>query len=259
MVPSANGDVPIDGDRRGQPSSNHSGESASSNELAVHLSDVARLLEREEHVETTLEAIARAAVDTVPGCTCASISATRRRGEVITLASTDAVARAVDIAQYETGEGPCMDSLFEQETVRLPDMTAETRWPKFTKAAQHLGVQSMLAVQLFVDGDDLGALNLHSDRADAFDDESEHVALLFAAHAAVAMARAQERHNMRRAISTRELIGQAQGILMERFKVPSDRAFQILVHASQVTNQRVTEVAGELARSGELPQASSAR
>lgn len=123
----------------------------------------------------------------------------------------------------------------------------------FTEAARQLGVHSMLAVQLFVDGDDLGALNLHSDQVDAFDDESEHVALLFAAHAAVAMARAQERHNMRQAIGTREVIGQAQGILMERFKVPSDRAFQILVHASQITNRRLTDVAGDLTRTGKLP------
>jgi GAF domain-containing protein len=253
MVSSGDGDDQSAGSRRGQPSCSDSDQSAGSNDLAVQLSDVARLLERENQVETTLEAIVRAAVDTVPGSTYASISATRRRREVTTLASTHATARAVDAAQYETGQGPCLDSLFEQETVRLPDMATETRWPEFTRAASELGVHSMLSVQLFVDGDDLGALNLHSDHVDAFDDESEHVALLFAAHAAVAMARAQERHNLRQAVSTREVIGQAQGILMERFKVPSDRAFQILVHASQVTNQRLTKVATELARSGELP------
>jgi GAF domain-containing protein len=247
------------GDRRGQPSSSNSGESAGCDDLAVHLGQVARVLESEDQVETTLEAIVRAAVDTVPGCTYASISATRGRREVTTLASTHPVARAVDAAQYESGQGPCLDSLFEEETVRLPDMGTETRWPKFTAAASELGVESLLCVQLFVENNDLGALNLHGDRVNAFDDDSEHVALLFAAHAAVAMSRAQERHNLRKAISTREVIGQAQGILMERFKVPSDRAFQILVHVSQVTNQRLTAVASELARSGELPRLSAPR
>jgi len=252
MVSSAGRDVSVVSERRGQPSSSGAGQVASRDDLAVHLSDVARMLDRENQVEKTLAAIVSAAVDTVPGCVSASISATKGRREVITLASTNAVARATAAAQYETGEGPCLDSLFEQETVRLPDMTTETRWPDFTKAALELGVHSMLAVQLFVDGDDLGALNLHSDATDAFDDESEHIALLFAAHAAVAMSRAQERHNMRQALTTREAIGLAQGILMERFKVPRDRAFQILVHSSQVSNQRLIDVADELARTGDL-------
>ncbi len=101
----------------------------------------------------------RAAVDTVPGAQHASISAIRRRREVETRASTNDLSTAVDKAQYETGQRPCLDTLYEQETVRLPDVPCETRWPEFTLRARELGVGSMLSVQLFVEGDELGALN----------------------------------------------------------------------------------------------------
>ncbi|WP_142063664.1 ANTAR domain-containing protein [Pseudonocardia kunmingensis] len=101
-------------------------------------------------------------------------------------------------------------------------------------------------------GRELGALNLYSDRVDAFDDESEHVGLLLASHAAVAMAGAQQQENLRAAIATRDLIGQAKGILMERYKVSEDQAFAILVRASQNANRKLRDVAEQLGSSGEL-------
>jgi transcriptional regulator with GAF, ATPase, and Fis domain len=227
--------------------------SAPTPSVADRLSEVARLLESEQSLDTTLAAIAHGAVGTIPGCEYASISATRGRRRVETLAATGDLARAVDRTQYETAEGPCLDTLFTEQTVRVPDMDAEARWPRFSQRACELGVRSMLAVQLFVQGDDLGALNLHSGLSDAFNDESEHVALLFATHAAVAMATAQERHQLHQAVSTRQLIGQAQGILMERFKVTEDRAFHILVNASKETNEKLVTIAEQLTSTGQLP------
>jgi len=238
-------------DRRGRPSAADTGQTVGTEVLADRLRDVARLLEHQIDVTETLTAIVRSAVGTVPGCAHASISATEGK-RVITLAANDDLASAIDVTQYETGQGPCLETLFDQETFRLSDMADEPRWPAFARRAQSLGVHSMLSVQLFVEGDQLGVLNLHGDQIDAFTDESEHVALLFAAHAAVAMARSQERHNLRRALSTREVIGQAQGILMERFRVTRDRAFQILVHASQTANVKLIDVALDLTTTGEL-------
>jgi len=240
-------------DRRGLPSAANTGQTAGTEVLADRLRDVSRMLEHQNDSAETLAAIVRSAVGTVPGCAHASISATVGK-HVMTLAASDRLARAVDAAQYETGEGPCLETLFDQETFRLSDMTAERRWPAFARRARALGVHSMLSVQLFVEGDELGVLNLHGDHVDAFSDESEHVALLFAAHAAVAMARSQERHRLRRALSTREVIGQAQGILMERFRVTRDRAFQILVHASQTANVKLIDVAVDPTTTGELPR-----
>ncbi len=128
-------------------------------DLAHRLGDLARSLEHESDTDATLDAIVHAAVNTVPGAQHASISAIRKRREVETRASTNDLSTAVDKAQYETGQGPCLDTLYEQETVRLPDVPGETRWPEFTLRASELGVGSMLSVQLFVEGDELGALN----------------------------------------------------------------------------------------------------
>lgn len=90
--------------------------------------------------------------------------------------------RQVDQAQYDTGEGPCLETLFDQRTVRMPDIAAEQRWPRFRQRAEELGVGSVLGVRLYVEGDDLGALDLLSTVPSAFDGDAEHVALLFAAH-----------------------------------------------------------------------------
>jgi GAF domain-containing protein len=238
---------------RGQPSSSDTGASAGHDGLAGRLSDLARALEQQDDVELTLDAIVHAAVGTVPGAEHASISVVRRRREVVTRASTSELPWQVDHAQYETAQGPCLDALFEQLTVRVSDMPGERRWPDFTVRAAELGVGSMLALQLYVDGDDLGALNLVSTEQGAFGDESEHVGLLFASHAAIAMAGAEQEQQLRSALYTRDLIGQAKGILMERFKVTGDRAFRLLVHVSQTSNRRLPDVAEDLVQSGELP------
>jgi len=108
----------------------------------------------------------------------------------------------------------------------------------------------MLSIQLWVEGDNLGALNLYSRRVDAFDDESEQVGLLFASHAAVAFAGAQDRNHLRQGIATRDLIGQAKGILMERYKVTGDQAFRLLVKVSNDNNLALRSVAENLASTG---------
>jgi len=237
---------------RGRPSSSATGTDAPE-DLADQLGELARVLESEDDVDATLDAIVHGAVGTVPGAGHASISVIKRRREVQTRAATDQLPRAVDSAQYEAGQGPCLDSLYEQQTVRVADMPAEQRWPEFATRAAELGVGSMLSVQLYVDGDDLGALNLIGEQPDAFDDDAEHVALLFASHAAVAMAGVQKQEQLRSALQTRDLIGQAKGILMERFKLPGEQAFRLLVRVSQTTNRKVPEIAEELVLSGELP------
>ena len=240
---------------RGQPSSDDTGTAVEEDSLAWRLSELARTLQAEDGLDKTLRQIVDTAVDTVPGAQHASISKIQRRREVKTLAATGELPRAVDHAQYDTGEGPCLDTLYDEQTARLSDLTTEQRWPKFTARARELGVGSMLAVQLFVEQDGLGALNLQSTRTNAFDDNSEHVALMFAAHAAVAMAHEQEQQDMRAAVSTREVIGQAQGILMERFKITADMAFRLLVRVSQDTNRKLREIADELTATGQLPGA----
>jgi GAF domain-containing protein len=240
---------------RGEPSDEDTGTSTGQDRLAEQLSALARSLEMQADLQATLDTVVRAAVGTVPGAAEASISEVQHRRDVKTLAATGELSRAVDHAQYDFGEGPCLDSLYDHRTVRLSDLNTEQRWPQFVVRARELGVGSMLAVQLFVDGENLGALNLLSRHPHAFDDESEHVALLFASHAAVAMSGERARSHLRAAVSTREVIGQAQGILMERFKITGEMAFQILMLASQDSNRKLRDIADELVSTGELPAA----
>ncbi len=239
--------------RRGQVSDANTGTSTGSNQLAELLSDLARSLEGQPDLQATLDGVVRAAVDTVPGAAAASISEVQRHREVKTLAATGELPRAVDHAQYDFGEGPCLDSLYDHRTVRLSDLDSDRRWPRFVDRARELGVGSMLAVQLYVDSENLGALNLFNRQAYAFGDESEHVALLFASHASVALSRERALGHLRAAVGTREVIGQAQGILMERFKITAERAFHMLMLASQDSNRKLRDIAEELASTGQLP------
>ena len=220
--------------------------------LAGHLSDLARALQDEDGVDQTLQAIVDAAVGTVPGAQYAALSVVERRREIHTRAGTADVVYKVDQVQYDTGEGPCLSAVYEQQTVSLPDMTTEQRWPKFTGRTAELGVRSMLSFQLYVQQDHLGALNLYSEHKNAFDDDSEHVGLLFASHAAVAMSGAQQQEHLNKAVAARDVIGQAKGILMERHKLTADQAFSVLSRASQQTNTKLIDVARALTDTGKL-------
>jgi GAF domain-containing protein len=222
--------------------------------LAERLSALAQAMQAADSVQSTLDAIVQAAVVTVPGAQYASLSAVRGRREVVTVASTGELARAVDQAQYEAGEGPCLDALYHRASVRLPDLAVESRWPDFVTRARQLAVGSMLAVQLFVEGDELAALNMQSRQAHAFTDESEHIARLFAAHAAVALAGAEQRAHLMVALDSRDSIGQAKGILMERHKVTAPEAFAMLVRASSLSNRRLVDIADQLVVTGALPE-----
>ena len=239
----------------GERSSTHdlaSGGHRGLSDLATVLTDAAWSLQQEQDVQHTLQAMVDAAVDAVPGAQHASLSSVVRRREVCTRAASHDLPRAVDRAQYETGQGPCLDTLYQQRTARVPDMAAEARWPEFAARALELGVGSMLSVRLFVRGEDLGALNLFNADAAGFDEESEHVALLFASHAAIAMAGAQQQEQLRAAIEFRDLIGQAKGILMERYKITADQAFQMLARTSQNSNRKLRDVAAHLADQGTI-------
>jgi len=224
----------------------------SDGDLATLLSEAAQSLQQEPDVQATLQRIVEGAVALVPGAEHASLSSIVKRREMHTRASSGQLPQAVDRAQVETGQGPCLDTLYEQRTARIPVMAEEQRWPDFAGRARELGVNSMLAVQLFVEGDDMGAMNLFSSQPDSFDEESEHVALLFASHAAVAMSEAQEQENLRGAIDFRDLVGQAKGILMERYKITGDQAFRILSLASQLHNRKLRDVASELVFQGTI-------
>jgi transcriptional regulator with GAF, ATPase, and Fis domain len=226
-------------------------------DLAAHLTEVARALQQQRGEQETLDAIVHAAVGTIPGAEEAGIITILGRREVRTVATTGDLPCDVDQAQYETGEGPCLTALYREKIVSVPDVVHDGRWPAFQARAAELDVASMLSFQLFVEDDDLGALNLYAREVTAFDDESQHVGSLFAGHAAIALASAQERGQLGAAVQTRDLIGQAKGILMERHQITADLAFAVLTRASQHTNIKLRDIAEQLTSTGQLPAPSA--
>ncbi len=165
-----------------------------------------------------------------------------------TPAASDDVPRLVDTVQYETGEGPCLDAIREHEVFQTDDLEKEPRWPNFSqRAAEKSGVSSMLCYRLFVDADTMGALNLYSKERNAFDAEDRAVGSIFAAHASVALSAARQKDQLEQAIETRDLIGQAKGILMARQDVTAEQAFDMLRRGSQRLNIKLRELARQVA------------
>lgn len=220
--------------------------------LASKLGDLARELQQQQDPDTLLTDIVHAALDLIPHVADASVSLVTGRRTVESRAASGELPRRIDALQSEIGQGPCVDAAYDERIVRVPDLSRESRWPEFAKAAYAAGARSMLSFQLFVEGDNLGALNLYGDDVNIFDEESEQVGLLVAAHAAVAFSGAQEISQLNQALGTRDLIGQAKGILMERFKISPQQAFHILTRASSDTNIKLRDVADHLASSGEI-------
>lgn len=224
------------------------------NQLAQTLSELARTLEAEDDTDAMLDDVVVAAVAQIPGADEGSISTVVHRRDMISHSPSGELPKRLDALQAEVGEGPCLDAAFTEALVRVPDMARESRWPRFASLAAEAGGASMLSFQLWVEGDSLGALNLYARTPHAFDEESEQVGLLFVAHAAVALAGAQKQDQFAASMATRDLIGQAKGILMERYQIDAQRAFALLVRVSQDGNRKLRDVATELAGTGQLTQ-----
>ncbi|WP_410651479.1 GAF and ANTAR domain-containing protein [Amycolatopsis sp. cmx-4-54] len=220
-------------------------EATVAEDLGAVLGAVARTLQAEPDLDTTLTAIVTAALNQVTGTDYAGISLIER-GKIRTVAPTDEVVTAIDEIQYRTKQGPCVDAIVTHEIYRTGDLTAETRWPAFTPAAAATGMRSMLAYRLFVSDTTLGSLNLYSRSLDAFSDQTERDGQLFASHAAIALTGAQTEARLQVALGHRDAIGMAKGILMERHDIDPVSAFQMLVESSQTTNMKLYQVAAWL-------------
>lgn len=220
-------------------------QSASPDDLADVFAEVARQLMAEDDLPSVLSRMSALAVETIDGAQHCGITVVDKGGVVHTAGSSDPVPGVVDQIQYDTGEGPCLDAIREHDVFETSDIRDEDgRWPAFApRVVEETSILSILSFRLFDRGDTMGALNLYSDRLDAFDDDDRHVGAVFAAHAAVAMANAQKVENLERALETRDVIATAKGMLMTRRGIGDDEAFAILRRASQRTNVKLREIA----------------
>ena len=220
---------------------------------AESLEILARALHvKNAELEPTLEAIASTAVTMLSPARYAALTVLSR-GELIPRASTGEPPLLLDRLQQKLGDGPCIHAAKYQSVFRIDDTGEDDRWPEFCAEAARLEVRSMLCVPLWIDERGLGALSLYADRAAAFSDPHERVAVLLAAFAAIALAEAQRAGQMHDALGNRDIIGQAKGVLMERHRITADAAFGVLSRVSQAENRKLAEVARRLVETGELP------
>jgi ANTAR domain/GAF domain len=229
------------------------GEALSSQGRPVDsLNALASVVISRENVDTTTQQIAELAVEVVSGCDYGGISLVRN-GQIKTMGATDRLVEELDAIQYEVGEGPCLSSIKEQASFHIDDMCADETWPEFSARACREGMGGLLSFVLKVSLDSLGALNLYSRRPNSFTEEDFVRGALFATYAAVALANAQTHaHDLQRVseleegLHTRDVIGTAMGIIMERDRVTSAEAFQRLREQSQSSNNKIRSVAEEI-------------
>lgn len=174
-------------------------------------------------------------------------------GKLVPQATTGHAPQVLDLKQQETGDGPCIEAARTQTLVQVTDTSDEIRWPQFCATARACDVRSLLCMPLWINERNLGALTLYSSKAAAFSPGDRRLLSLFATLAALALHEAQQTDQLREALSRRDLIGQAKGILMERYRISGDAAFATLARASQAVNVKLAEVARHLTETGELP------
>ena len=206
-------------------------------------------------VEEAIEAVVQFALQAL-SCTYAGVALYARGSRPEVAAVTDPVVADVYDLQLSSQTGPLVTALQEKTTVLIRDTTSDDRWPEWAAKVAALGVRSVLDVPLVTGAgahQTVGVLGLYSPAADAFDADDEAIAHILARHASVAVASARHEETMAQAVDARKLVGQAMGILMERFDVDGDRAFAILKRYSQDTNTKLRDVAQQLIDTRKLP------
>jgi transcriptional regulator with GAF, ATPase, and Fis domain len=216
--------------------------------LARVLAEAAEQISAPRTLDQTLGAIVQVALTSVPGFDHVGISVRHRDGQIETLAATDAFVEKIDAIQYDLREGPCVTALRQDRLVMIAGDETDERWPRFLPQARDVGLRSQMAIRLFHQRHGVAALNFYSTCQDSIDPQAPMSAELFATHAALALGHAHEVDDLNAAMETRSLIGQAMGILMERYRISSEHAFHFLTRTSQQSNVKLRDVAAELVR-----------
>jgi hypothetical protein len=199
-----------------------------------------------------LQVVLELATRTGP-CDAATITSLNPDGTPATIAATNCQASKADHLQYDLAGGPSLDATLHNKIVIASDLTTENRWPSWTTQASGLGVRAIVSVNLFTGDDALGALNLYSINSRRFHRQDIDVARVLGAHASAELARCRTQQHLWRAIEARNVIGQAQGILMERYHLPPARAFEVLRRLSNSSNTKLADLARQLITTGQLP------
>jgi anti-anti-sigma factor len=203
-------------------------------ELAQQLRMVSSISPNDQVIDGALRLVVTLATATVSGADGVSVSL-RRRGRLATVAASDQTIIDMDAGQYTSGEGPCVDASIQGRGFHAESLDKETRWPDFVPKAQALGINSILSSPLLAHDLPVGALNIYSRTTAAFDQEDQQLASKFAAEASTILSDAgldiadqQLSSRLGEVLRTREVISQAQGVLMERHGVGENDAYTAL-------------------------------
>jgi GAF domain-containing protein len=221
--------------------------------FAQQFAEFAAALSESSDFEDTADQVVQYAVK-VTGATCGGITVIRPGRRWETVGATDDKVTEADARQYELEEGPCLDASNEMRSVMSGHLAEESRWPRWGPQAAEVGLSSVLSAEIRGRGARVGALNLYSVSRDAFDSEDVELARVLASQGAVVLAVLRDEDGLREALETRTLIGQAQGLLMERFEIDAHQAFAVLRRYSQDANIKLRDVADQLIETRAVPE-----
>jgi len=210
--------------------------------LALRMAELARVIALRP-VDDVLVDVTTAAKELIPGVDVAGVLLVGTGGTHETLAPTSDLMFKLDDLQMNTGEGPCLQAALDDVVIRTDDFRDEPRFPHYAPKVVELGLRSALSFKLYTADRTAGALNLFGFEPRLWDSEAETIGMVLAAHAAAAILASREGDQLQSALSTRDRIGQAKGIVMERFKIDDVRAFAMLRQLSQDTNTKLVDVA----------------
>lgn len=203
--------------------------------------------ESRPYPEEVMERFAALAPAYIQGADEAGVLLTSGRRGFRPTEQTDSCPHLIDRLQEEMLEGPALECTTANQTVRVDDLTADTRWPRFAAAVvAQTPVRSMLSFQLYTHVQNWGALSLYAHRSRGFDASAEKLGLILATHAALTLEAVQRTRQFRSALGSRDIIGQAKGILMERYDITPGAAFALLTRLSQESHKPVVVIAKEL-------------
>ncbi|HEY9291301.1 MAG TPA: GAF and ANTAR domain-containing protein [Microlunatus sp.] len=222
-------------------------------QTAEEFSRLAAELSRQGPEGPTLDRIVTLAVETIDHCDYCGVSLRDDSGRITTPASTDPVVDQVDELQHRLAEGPCLDVLWALDTSFIDDTGTDDRWPRWTPEASRRGIGSVLSLRLEAPaGQAHASLNLYAEKPYAFDSTDLAIASIYARHAGTALNAARTQDQMSTALRSRQVIGVAQGILMQRFGLTLDGSFEVLRRYSQDHNVKLRVIAENLVRAGGL-------
>jgi hypothetical protein len=218
------------------------------NQLALRAAELVGDLQQRPPAEmdAAFDQLVKEAVRFVPGAAHAGITITRRRKEVQTTSATGPYPAVLDRIQQRHQEGPCLAAAWDTTPFASTTLPATSGGRTTARRPSSRRQSDLICFRLFGDSQNVGALNFYAEQVNAFDDQSVEVGLLFAAHTALAWNTLRRDRQFRSALASRDVIGQAKGILMERFKIDAVTAFELLTRLSQESNTSVAEIAHRL-------------